>query len=92
MAGIVEPSMVLLNSAPLQDHPVLGNQKFHPGNTLCTEICAPTIFVGSFEEGHFPHRFESEVDVHQTRVNTRENDGRPEWTRTIDLFRVKEAL
>ena len=25
-------------------------------------------------------------------VQVVENDGRPEWIRTIDLFRVKEAL
>jgi len=30
--------------------------------------------------------------VHQTRVNTRENDTRPGRTRTSDLFRVKEKL
>jgi hypothetical protein len=31
-------------------------------------------------------------DMRGTRINIEQNYGRPEWTRTIDLFRVKEAL
>ena len=81
--------MVWLNSAPIGTSSRAGQSECHPGNTLKSVHLR---FVGSLEEGHFPRRFLSEADVHQTRVNTRENDGRPGRTRTSDLFRVKEAL
>jgi hypothetical protein len=32
------------------------------------------------------------AQVEETRVFTGENNGRPEWTRTIDLFRVKLSV
>ena len=35
---------------------------------------------------------ESKTNQFRTELTIAESNGRPEWTRTIDLFRVKEAL
>jgi hypothetical protein len=39
---------------------------------------------------HERSALEKAVEKYETRIAC--SDGRPEWTRTIDLFRVKEAL
>jgi hypothetical protein len=46
------------------------------------------------EEGWIPIAVErGELRVRRTlRYGAATENGRPEWTRTIDLFRVKEAL
>jgi len=37
--------------------------------------------------------YDTRVDIREEQsLEVTENDGRPEWIRTIDLFRVKEAL
>jgi hypothetical protein len=61
------------------------------GNTVCTEICALAV-CDNIVTGARNEQFLGSANVQKTRVNTEENDGRPEWIRTIDLFRVKEAL
>ena len=64
---------------------------YRPGRTLCTEICARAV-CDNFVTGARNEQVLERADVEETSVNTGENDGRPEWIRTIDLFRVKEAL
>jgi hypothetical protein len=62
-----------------------------PRKTLCTEICAQAI-CRKFGGRTFLRQFFSMADVKKCRVNTEEKHGRPEWIRTIDLFRVKGRL
>ena len=51
--------------------------------------------AGNSHTSIFPntwHLFHSQNEKPWQRTSAAENDGRPEWIRTIDLFRVKEAL
>jgi hypothetical protein len=67
-----------------------GNRKTIGENVLHQNLC--NAICRKFGGRAFLGWFYDEDDMQKTPINTGENDGRPEWIRTIDLFRVKEAL
>jgi hypothetical protein len=85
-----EPSHGLLNFPQIGPLPYEAIRMPSPKHA-CTEICAHVVCDNFVTSARNEQTLES-ADVEETRVNTGENDGRPEWIRTIDLFRVKEAL
>ena len=88
MAGVSEPSMILLNSPQIGPLPY-GAIRVPSQNTLCTGICAHAVCDNFVTSVRNEQLLES-ADVQETRVNTGEKDGGPGRDRTDDLFHAIE--